>query len=450
MTEGARIGWAAAVLAGYLLFCLAIWAARRRRSRGVARHGGKPPVLVVHASQTGTAQGIAEATAGLLRRSGVPVTLLRLRDAEHALRDPATRDVLVIAATTGDGDPPESAQAFVGRVRDAPASLDHLRFALLALGDSSYRRFCGFGLALDRWLRQAGAEAAADPVLVDRGDPAALRAWQALLRGFGADPALPDWAPAPYDRWRLAERARLNPASPHAAVWRLRLVPFAGEPLPAWQAGDIAEIEPGPPGASDLPAHREYSIASVPADGAVELVVRERRDAAGRLGPASAWLLRDAAVGGAVGLRLRPNPGFRAPDGEPPLVLIGAGTGIAGLAAHLRSRTVGGGAPCWLLFGERSAATDALYAAEIDGWRAAGTLARADLVWSQDGDGYVQDRLRAEAEAVRRWVADGAAILVCGSRAGLGEGVHRALAEVLGAEALQALTDGGRYRRDVY
>ncbi|HEX7639702.1 MAG TPA: hypothetical protein VF457_14995, partial [Burkholderiaceae bacterium] len=88
----------------------------------------------------------------------------------------------------------------------------------------------------------------------------------------------------------------------------------------------------------------------------------------------------------------------------------------------------------------------------IEAWQAQGVLERLDLAFSRDQTDrpYVQQRLREAAGTLREWVADGAAIYVCGGRAGMGEGVHDALIEVLGAAAMQALAREGRYRRDVY
>jgi sulfite reductase (NADPH) flavoprotein alpha-component len=47
-------------------------------------------------------------------------------------------------------------------------------------------------------------------------------------------------------------------------------------------------------------------------------------------------------------------------------------------------------------------------------------------------------------------MARGAAIYVCGSLQGMAGGVHVALGEIVGADALEQLTVGGRYRRDIY
>jgi sulfite reductase (NADPH) flavoprotein alpha-component len=62
----------------------------------------------------------------------------------------------------------------------------------------------------------------------------------------------------------------------------------------------------------------------------------------------------------------------------------------------------------------------------------------------------VQHRVIEHAQRLREWVAEGAAIYVCGSLEGMASGVDAALAEVLGSDELARLADAGRYRRDVY
>ena len=58
--------------------------------------------------------------------------------------------------------------------------------------------------------------------------------------------------------------------------------------------------------------------------------------------------------------------------------------------------------------------------------------------------------MRAQGAEIQSWMDRGAAIYVCGSLQGMGQGVHQALQEVLGEDCLQALMQAGRYRRDVY
>ena len=447
--ETRRLIAAGAVAGAYVLFCGAIAvrealrrAAARREAEVLSRGVGEP-VLVAYASQTGFAEELASATAKALADAGAPVTL---RELSALAASDLTGRTLFVVSTTGEGDAPDPARAFIRDVMKDGAALPDLRYGVLALGDSSYAAFCAFGRSLDVWLARAGGSPLFDRVEVDDGDPAALRHWQGQLALLTGVTDAPDWSRPAYDRWILAERRLLNPGSPGGEAWHIRLTPPEGA---TWQAGDILEV--GPRNDPALP-HREYSIASLPSDSGAELIVRLTSRADGQPGLGSGWLCRFAEVGGPIHARVRTNRSFHAPDAKRPLILIGAGTGLAGLRAHLKARAALGVRWNWLVFGERASAHDYFHRAEIEGWQASGLLDRVDLAFSRDQAErvYVQHRLRAAADVLRRWVANGAAIYVCGSLEGMSRDVHAALVEVLGAETMERLTDEGRYRRDVY
>jgi len=495
--------WALAVVLAYGALCLR-FLRRSRRGPAEAPAGGGDAALVAFASQTGTAEALAQLTADALAAGGRAVALLpldRLRPADLQRH----RLALFVASTTGEGDPPDSAGAFIRRVMRDGADLPHLSFGLLALGDRGYRNFCGFGRALELWLLERGATPLFDRVEVDRAEPAALRAWQHQIRTLsGAE--TPDWSRPAYGTWRLVRRTLLNPGSPGAPVYHLVLQPLGS--AVGWRAGDIAEVaprngttviaaflddlrlDPEAPVALDgaeqplrqaladrlltggpaerealrgLPAerlverlrplsHREYSLASLPSQDAAELLVRRRILPGGGCGVGSAWLTEVAPLGGGIALRLRSNPAFHGPADDRPMILVGAGTGLAGLRAHLAERIAAGRRRNWLVFGERTSVHDWFFREEIEGWRATGGLERLDLAFSRDGGSpvYVQHRLAAEAPRLRRWVQEGAAVYVCGDRRRMAAAVHAVLAEALGEAVLEGLVEEGRYRRDVY
>jgi sulfite reductase (NADPH) flavoprotein alpha-component len=82
-----------------------------------------------------------------------------------------------------------------------------------------------------------------------------------------------------------------------------------------------------------------------------------------------------------------------------PLILIGNGSGLAGLLSHIKARVQQGLGDQWLLFGERSPQHDALFADQLGAWLRQGRLARLDQAWSRNGKDsrYVQDLLRSHA-----------------------------------------------------
>jgi len=444
---------AGASVAAYAGLCAGIWWRERRRAAAAAADAAAlagtdsaPLALVVHASQTGQAEELAWQTARWLHAGGQPVRVLPLNAVDDATLA-ATSQAYFIASTYGEGDAPDGANVFVDQVMGtASPALGHLRYALLALGDRQYAQFCGFGRRLDAWLQEHGAQALFERIEADNAAPSALADWRRRLRP-DADGASAGEEPA-FAPWRLVSRTLLNPGSQGGPVFELGFMPPRG-PDPQWEPGDLAQIQL----AADPARPRDYSIASTVRDGELQLIVRQERHPDGRLGAASGLLTSTLALGDTVALRLRPHRSFRLEDNaQRPLVLIGNGTGLAGLRAHLRERAATGGGPNWLIFGERQAAHDFLCREELAAWQAGGVLARLDMVFSRDQQErhYVQHRLLQVAEELQDWLRRGAAIYVCGSLQGMASGVDAALRDIAGSAAIQDLLRTGRYRRDVY
>jgi len=441
------VRWALALLTVLAWLVGTGWIAwRARRAPATAPAAGE--ALIAVASQTGFGDELAQMTLRAFAEAGRPGRLLSF-DALSCTDLESARTVLFIASTTGEGDAPDSASGFVRKVMGGPQDLSRLTYGLLSLGDRTYRDFCGFGRGLDGWLKASGATALFDSVEVDDGDGAAVRHWQGQISRLTGSVAAPDWS-APDDRpWRLVERRVLNLGSPGEPAVHLAFQPVGA--LPDWVAGDIAEI--GVPAPDGTLAHREYSIASLPSDGRAEFLVRLMHRADGTPGLASGWLIQTLAIGETAPMRLRTNRAFHGPRADMPMILIGNGTGIAGLRAHLKARDAARATgETWLMFGERTAAHDAFYGDELAAWTQGGVIARLDRTFSRDpGDGrYVQALIAEHARSVRDWVDRGAAIYVCGSLEGMASGVHAALETALGAATVRDLTEAGRYRRDVY
>lgn len=441
---------AGSTVAAYAALCASIYLREHKRKVAAVRDSAalsgssdEPPVLVLFASQTGQAEAIAWQTARQLSAANTPTRVMELNALDAATLATARR-ALFIASTYGEGDAPDGASVFVERVMNSSPALPSLRYAVLAMGDRQYANFCGFGRALDEWLQAAGAGREFDRIEVDNSDPAALASWHA----HWGDTAAADEASS-FTQWRLVAREHLNPGSAGGPVFHLGLVPQAGTPLPQWASGDLAQVAV----ASDPKRPRDYSISSVHADGELQLLVRQEQHPDGTLGAASGLLTSTLSIGDTVTLRLRAHRGFRLDGNEArPLILIGNGTGIAGLRAHLRARAAMGRHDNWLVFGERQVAHDFLYREEIEAWQADGVLKRLDMVFSRDQTErfYVQHRLLQSADVLLQWLRDGAAIYVCGSLQGMASGVDAALRQIAGEALISELTASGRYRRDVY
>lgn len=392
-------------------------------------------VLVLYASQTGQAEALARRTAAGLVAGGKSAAVLSLKAATPELLQQASQ-VLCVVSTAGEGDAPDEALRFEHTWMKKRVELGQLTFAILALGDRTHGHFCAFGHRLDAWLMECGARQMRGCVEVDDLDPKALAKWDAFLGTLGAGHV--GHEETVFDDWRLTAREVMNADSKAQKLVRVDLQPVEGPAV--WQAGDLVEI------VTPKGHRRDYSIASLPDEGHVRLLVRQKTD-----GDGSRLLTETLQPGEMLKLRIKTHENFHLPEGAGPVLLIGAGSGLAGLRAHLVT-AIAAGRQCWMIYGERNPVTDGGACDELILWHDKGQLTRLDLAFSSVTDGqerYVQDALVGRTKELREWLTADGSVLVCGGL-DMGRAVDSALRKHLGNDWVEDAIANGRYRRDLY
>ena len=472
--------------------------AARNSASAVTVDPNAKPWLIAYATQTGVAEQLAWRTATSLQEARQPVTVKPVQ--QLSLEDlQSVEQVLFVASTYGTGEAPDLASSFDKKILSSSANLQHLRYAVLALGSKEYPdSYCSFGHKIDQWLQRNQAQPLFATIEVDNASNEDIQRWntalaqatQLELQGMDIHKT--------FDSWILKQRDLLNPNSLGAPAYNIELAP---QHEAHWEAGDIAEIQPGnspdrlaafmqqhqiQPGTlldstgepieqalwdkdltveiepfanlehlleqlPTLPA-REYSIASIPSQQILRLVVRQQSDAQGQLGLGSGWLTQHAPLQSSIALRIRTNESFHLIDDNRPIICIGNGTGIAGLMSLLQARIRHDYTQNWLIFGERQRAHDFFYENIVSAWQSTGMLQRLDVAFSRDQEQkvYVHHKLREQAKELQRWIEQGAVIYVCGSIDGMASDVDQTLIELLGEATVDQLRSEGRYRRDVY
>ena len=539
-------------------------------------------LTILYGTETGNAAELARSLEAAAKARGLAPVLADMAD--YKVRQLGQeQDVLIVVSTYGEGDPPQPATGFFEFVegRKAP-KLPGARFAVLALGDSTYEYYCQAGKRLDRRFEELGAVRLADRVDCDVDYEDAAAAWiEAIVAQLAAEAeAAPAPAaataqavagpavPSPYDKRNpfpapvienlaivgrgssketrhiefslagsglvyepgdalgiaasndpavvaallealrlpaetdielkgqaltlgdaLTHRYEITAATPRfldywamlseaSALRQLQQEDRSGERSVFLRTHHIVDIVRRFPVGEVMPQGfvsalrplqpRLYSLASSLAAAPEEahLTVAPVRYALHdepRSGVASGLLADRAAPDTVLPVYIQSNPHFRLPADDVPIVMIGAGTGVAPYRAFLQQREARGVAgKSWLFFGERNFRTDFLYQTEWQGWLKDGTLGRMDVAFSRDRaeKTYVQHRMKERARDLFAWLEEGAHVYVCGDAANLAPDVHQALIDIVASEAhtgreaaedyVRSLQADHRYQRDVY
>ncbi len=162
-----------------------------------------------------------------------------------------------------------------------------------------------------------------------------------------------------------------------------------------------------------------------------------------------------------------PTIAFRPPESPHlPMIMIGAGTGLAPFRGFLQERATqrAQGAPVatsLLFFGCRTSKDDFLYEDELRRYEAGGVV-KVDAVFSREGNPerrYVQDAIIQRADDVWDLIEQRANIYVCGNANTMAPGVRTALIQVFrmksgestdGNTWLAGLRADGRFLEDIW
>ncbi|MGO4853444.1 PepSY domain-containing protein [Phaeovulum sp. W22_SRMD_FR3] len=428
------------------------WNGRRAKTAGGYRNKTRAEAadtILLVGSEGGTTWGFARATAKALEAAGQKVHLAAL-SAFAPESYTSAEQILLFAATYGDGDAPASAGEALARISATPAPM--ARFAVLGFGDRGFPAYCAYAEALRGAALSSGWRELLPMARIDRqSDPDFQRWGQALAAALGKQLSFSavqqDLAPTSltlvsrrdYGEEVQAPLSILRFDLPRRPRLRRFFDRLAGRDFGGFQPGDLLGVLPE---GDNRP--RYYSLASGHADGFVEICVRKQ--------PAGlcSGQLTGLEPGQSIRAFLRPNPAFHPQAGETPLILIGAGAGIGALAGFARGNRQK--RPIHLYAGSRAAESDAIYAPEFALWQREGRLTRLSRAFSRGPQrAYVQDLLRADAARLAALITEGARVMVCGGRE-MAQGVTLALAEVLAPTGLTPATlkAEGRYVEDIF
>jgi sulfite reductase (NADPH) flavoprotein alpha-component len=168
--------------------------------------GGATPVVapqgrtltILYGTETGNSRDLAKALAAAASARGLAAKIADMGDYKvRSLKD--EQDLLFVVSTYGEGDPPQPAVGFFEFLEGPRApKLDGVRYAVLALGDSTYEFYCEAGKRIDKRMEELGATRLTERVDcdIDYDEPAAAWSEQLVDLLAQAANALPQPVPA--------------------------------------------------------------------------------------------------------------------------------------------------------------------------------------------------------------------------------------------------------------
>ena len=528
-------------------------------------------VKIIVGSHSGNGQKVAAHVEQRLAELGIKASIQNM--ATYPIRQlKEEAQVLFVVSTHGEGEPPDvAANLYEFLSGKKSPKLAKLSYGVIALGDSSYARFCQTGIDFNNFLSKAGGKALHEPILLDTDFSLQLSSTIDLIAPLyvgtsinGNGIKIPTIISEAIDRVvhvEVADKILLNGRGSEKENFHIELntedkglnyepgdalevyanndhqlvakivyqLGFSGDETVTVDGKEIAlndalghhyeitlvtppvlkkyasflgdeklnklldsavELDKFLSGTdllelvSTYPAKltpseligvlrrlapRLYSISSSPLEVGEEIhvtvgAVRYTKNDRTYEGVCSVFLADRVEEGAEISVKVRSNLNFRLPaDSSKPIIMIGAGTGIAPFRAFVQHRShQNSKGKNWLFFGDQHLTTDFLYQSEWLQAMEKGNLTRMHVAFSRDQEEklYVQHRMLQNGEVLYQWVNDGAYIYICGDMKKMAKDVKAAWLSIIethgkmssdeATEYFKELKNQGRYLEDVY
>ncbi len=123
----------------------------------VAAKPGINKITIAYGTESGNSKKLAADFASKAKKQGINAKVISLD--QYRLNDlPKEEYFLSIVSTQGEGDPPAAAKKFYDHIHANGIKLDKMKYAVLALGDTSYPLFCKAGEDVDMQLSKLGGQ----------------------------------------------------------------------------------------------------------------------------------------------------------------------------------------------------------------------------------------------------------------------------------------------------
>jgi sulfite reductase (NADPH) flavoprotein alpha-component len=178
----------------------------------------KAPLTILYATESGNSEALANQARKAAARLGFAAKVVDMADItpEEAAK---AENLLIVAATWGEGDPPQRAQDFYeALMANTAPRFENTRYAVLALGDHAYAQFCEIGRRIDERIAALGGGRIADRIECDLDFEKPATGWiETTLDRLNAEIGGDDTSVIHVDFARSADREAPTRSQPFAA-----------------------------------------------------------------------------------------------------------------------------------------------------------------------------------------------------------------------------------------
>ncbi len=121
-------------------------------------------IHIITGSTLGGAEYVGDHLSDLLTDSGLETTIHNTPNLSQIDNQGIW---LLITSTHGAGEYPENIQPFIQALQDTPPKMADVKFAVVAIGDSSYDTYCAAGLHAHDLLQDIGGTPLSDCLTID-------------------------------------------------------------------------------------------------------------------------------------------------------------------------------------------------------------------------------------------------------------------------------------------
>ncbi|MDQ1139961.1 PepSY domain-containing protein [Pedobacter agri] len=369
----------------------------KRRANGIKNKYkfDQAEFILLVGSENGTTFRFAKAIQDQLLKNGKTAFMAELNSYKNF---PKAKQILVFAATYGQGDAPTNSTKFKSLLKKYPQS-NAVDFSVVAFGSHAYPDFCKFGYEVNNVLsHQEWAKPLQEIHTVNDRSPEEFTRWATLWAQnsnveLSQLSKLLETKPVKTLPFKVIEK---TVSSQEETSFIIRLSP---QKRKKFTSGDLLAIYP----AND---HRErlYSIGKIGKD--VQLSVKLHH---GGLG---SGFLHDLEVGQISNAAIVRNEHFHFPKKAKSVIMVSNGTGIAPFLGMVDQ--FGRVQDIHLYCGFRNQQSFALYENAIN--KETSLLTKLNVAYSREGEKhYVKDLLLRDQALVCETLKNNGVIMLCGS-----------------------------------